>query len=101
MCRSKKRSLVGSWRGSSRYMDKKEAGEKPAEDLTRESLIAISYRLPDKDPAPGLLPEKLDNVIEGTNGDRDENYRSKLISISYTQSPDTKSLPVSPGDLEG
>ncbi|KAK3013376.1 hypothetical protein RJ639_009541 [Escallonia herrerae] len=88
------------WTGSCHYMDKKETGERPAEDFTRESLIAISYRLPDKDPAPGLLPKKLDNVIEGTNGDRDENYRSKLISISYTESADTKSLPVSPGEAE-
>ncbi len=82
-------------------MDKKEVGGDLSEDLTRESLIAISYRLPDKDPYPGPgLPKTFnsEDVAEIVNNDGgSEKYRSKLISISYTQSPDAKGLPVSPG----
>lgn len=81
-------------------MDKKESGREVSDELTRESLIAISYSVPDKDQSPGLFPEKLSSghLVEGSNGDETENYRSKLISISYTQSPDIKPQPVSPGE---
>ncbi|PSS24567.1 Cordon-bleu protein-like [Actinidia chinensis var. chinensis] len=84
-------------------MDMKEPGKEASEDLTRESLIAISYRLPEKDPALDVSPENLSPVspIDGINGDGAENYRSMLISISYSESPDIKNLPVSPGELKG
>lgn len=74
-------------------MDKKGAEKETTEDSARESLIAISYAEPDKDPGPALLPRnsKCKKVVEGINGDGDEKYRSKLISLSYTQSPDVGS----------
>ncbi|GFY92071.1 hypothetical protein Acr_08g0004670 [Actinidia rufa] len=84
-------------------MDMKEPGKEASEDLTRESLIAISYRLPEKDPAVDVSPKNLSPVspIDGINGDGAESYRSMLISISYSESPDIKNLPVSPGELKG
>ena len=86
-------------------MDKKEPGKEASEAVTRESLIALSYPLPEKDLDTGLSPEDLngENLDQATNGDGDEKYRSKLISISYTQSPDCKALPVTPtpGELKG
>ncbi|KAI8572541.1 hypothetical protein RHMOL_Rhmol01G0207500 [Rhododendron molle] len=89
------------------FMDKVEQTRKEAsEDATRESLIAISYRLPEKkDLGPEFAPENLiksENLVKGiTGGDGEEKYRSKLISISYSESPDTKSVPVGPGDIKG
>lgn len=87
------------------------AQKMPAEDnvgdLTRESLIAISYSLPDSDkvaaspadqsPASPAdqSPEK---TTEGGNTVREkdvssiEDYISGLISLSYT-SPDAETLP--------
>ncbi|KAL9228788.1 hypothetical protein vseg_004330 [Gypsophila vaccaria] len=61
----------------------------PAEDTvgdaTRESLIAISYCLPETDPSsPVPSSEKSPNTVndkEGTKAD----YWSELISISNTQ----------------
>jgi len=78
-------------------MDKSEIPE----EVTRESLIAISNSLPDKDPASKLLSEKLngENLVGEIDYSGEEKYRSKLISISYTQSPDTWGLPVAPGGL--
>ncbi|GFZ02882.1 hypothetical protein Acr_15g0014900 [Actinidia rufa] len=83
-------------------MDMKEPGKEASEDLTRESLIAISYRLPEKDLARDVSPENLSTVspVDGINSDGAENYRSKLISISYSESPDIKNLPASPGELK-
>lgn len=82
------------------FMDKKEVGNEMSEELTRESLIAISFSVPDNYHSPSLLPNKpsSDFVGEGINGDGAENYRSKLISISNKQSPDIKAQPVSPGE---
>ncbi|XP_062175315.1 uncharacterized protein LOC133880378 [Alnus glutinosa] len=76
-------------------MDKSETPE----EVTRESLIAISNSLPDKDPTSKLLSEKLngENLVGGIDYSGEEKYRSKLISISYTQSPDTGGLPVAGG----
>ncbi|KAK6119271.1 hypothetical protein DH2020_046984 [Rehmannia glutinosa] len=80
-------------------MDKKEPGKEPSEEVTRESLIAISYRVPEKD----LTAEKSlkniagEKVVEPLIPDRDEKYRSKLISISSSPSPDAKVLPILPG----
>lgn len=89
------------------FMDKVEQTRKEAsEDATRESLIAISYRLPEKkDLAPEHKPENLNKSEDLGNGilkgDGEEKYRSKLISISYSESPDTKSVPVAPGEIKG
>ncbi|WMV50324.1 hypothetical protein MTR67_043709 [Solanum verrucosum] len=55
--------------------------------MTRESLIAISYPEPDKDVSVLSTPE---NVIKAVNGEKDDNYRSKLITMYNTKSPDTK-----------
>jgi len=84
-------------------MDKKEPGEYVTEEVTRESLIAISYRLPEKDLASGLSPENSssESPVEGINGDGAEVYRSKLISISYSESPDTETVPVASGEVKG
>lgn len=63
--------------------------EKAALEIARESLIAISYSVPDtflSSIEVGTL-NSVDEVV-GNNGDRAEEFRSKLISISYLQSPD-------------
>ncbi|XP_028077378.1 uncharacterized protein LOC114279344 [Camellia sinensis] len=84
-------------------MDKKEPGKEVSEDVTRESLIALSYRLPEKDLALGFSPENLnsESLVEGIDGDGAERYRSKLISISYSESPEVKTVPVAPGESKG
>lgn len=81
-------------------MDKIESGKEVSEDLTRESLIALSYTAPEKEGAAKNSNENLtgENVVAAVKVDGDDIYRSKLISISYTQSPDTKTLPVLPGE---
>ena len=56
-------------------------------DLTRESLIAISYSLPDEISAS---PDCLEKMTNGSNaviqkdGSSMDNLRSELISLSYT-----------------
>lgn len=47
-------------------MDKKEPGNLFVEDTTQESLIAFSYRVPDKDPTTKELPKRVkgENVVE-------------------------------------
>ncbi|PSS11954.1 Sperm acrosome-associated protein [Actinidia chinensis var. chinensis] len=83
-------------------MDKEETRKEASDEVTRESLIAISYRLPEKDQSPGDSTNKPsgENLVEGINSDGSEKYRSELISISYSPSPDTKSVPV-PGEIKG
>ncbi|KAL8028418.1 hypothetical protein ABFS82_14G155500 [Erythranthe guttata] len=85
-------------------MDKTEASKKLTEDMTRESLIAISYDTDDV-AANEMSPENnknSDEFVESPNRDRDEKYRSKLISISYSPSPDAKELPLlPPGEVHG
>nr|GMC82497.1 Cordon-bleu protein-like [Ipomoea batatas] len=86
------------------FMDKKNPGKEVCdEDLTRESLIAISYLAPEKEPASGYKPEDLtgDPIAKTKKAEGDDTYRSKLISISYQQSPDPKDQPVSPGEING
>ena len=77
-------------------MDKSALGKEARDEVTRESLIAISYSLPDQALASKLSPEKIngENLVEGIDSDGAEKYRSELISISYSESPDTKVLPV-------
>ncbi|KAL8249374.1 hypothetical protein R6Q59_006242 [Mikania micrantha] len=63
-------------------------------DLTRESLIALAYALPDTLPDTDLsspeLPKSVKNVKEAVNTDEKDKLRSELISIAYAESPDTK-----------
>ncbi|PHT60587.1 hypothetical protein CQW23_02950 [Capsicum baccatum] len=83
----------------SHYMDKKASGKEISEEVTRESLIAISYCEPEKDlPFIESAPENSnnENVVKSVSGDTDDKYRSELISISYAEPPDTEVQPVSP-----
>uniref|UniRef100_A0A2P2J5H6 Uncharacterized protein n=1 Tax=Rhizophora mucronata TaxID=61149 RepID=A0A2P2J5H6_RHIMU len=87
-------------------MDKTETGKKAPEEVTRESLIALSYSLPEKVVASKLFGENVDreNLVGGIDGEGDgvDTYRSELISISSLQSPDVQGLPVVPcGETEG
>ncbi|GKU92264.1 hypothetical protein SLEP1_g6013 [Rubroshorea leprosula] len=81
-------------------MDKTNPGKKVAEEVTRESLIAISYAEPDKVVSSKLPSENLngEKLVNGANHDGTEKYRSELISISYTESPDIKASPVTEQD---
>ncbi|CAL5340429.1 unnamed protein product [Camellia sinensis] len=81
------------------FMDKKEPGKEASENVIRESLIAISYHLPEKDLPSEVSPENLHRKdVEGINDGVEEKYRSKLMSIFDSPSPDTKSVPVAKGD---
>ncbi|XWS38718.1 hypothetical protein CRYUN_Cryun19dG0154800 [Craigia yunnanensis] len=77
-------------------MDSKVHSDKITQKLARELLIAISYSLPDTD----LNSDHASKNVDGTNGavvanaDEAEKYRSVLISISNTQSPDAQVPPV-------
>ncbi|KAG5627172.1 hypothetical protein H5410_012390 [Solanum commersonii] len=81
-------------------MDKKESGKEISEEVTRESLIAISYSEPEIDPSIESVPENSnrENVVKSLNDIRDDKYRSELISISYAESPDTE---VQPREFKG
>ncbi|KAI9182143.1 hypothetical protein LWI28_022536 [Acer negundo] len=93
---------LSSEQADSHFMDKSTLGNEAREEVTRESLIAISYSVPDKGLASKVSPEKLngEKQIEVNDSDGAEKYRSELISISYSQSPDTKILPVTRGEFE-
>ncbi|KAK4738442.1 hypothetical protein R3W88_002139 [Solanum pinnatisectum] len=82
------------------FMDKKESGKEISEEVTRESLIAISYSEPEIDPSIESVPENsnYENVVKSLNDIKDDKYRSELISISYAESPDTE---VQPGEFKG
>ncbi|KAL7607480.1 hypothetical protein Lser_V15G16070 [Lactuca serriola] len=80
------------------YMAKREFGSDVSEDLTRESLIALSYTLPDTNLSSTDVTKSsksVKNVAEAVISDEREKFRADLISISYAESPDTKDLPVS------
>ncbi|OIT08310.1 hypothetical protein A4A49_19579 [Nicotiana attenuata] len=72
-------------------MDKKEFRKEISEEVTRESLIAISYCEPEKDLSVRSRPGNChaENVVKALNADGDDKY-SELISISYEESPDAK-----------
>ncbi|KAL2510095.1 uncharacterized protein Fot_33742 [Forsythia ovata] len=72
------------------YMDNKELGKELSEDMTREFLIAISYRVLETELNIRDLLKNLDSdeAVQPLEHYVDTNYRSKLISISYSQSPD-------------
>lgn len=77
------------------FMDKSELGKEAREEVTRESLIAISYSVPDTDPLDSkLTPDKINGVdsdSDAADGAADK-FRSELISISYSDSPNIKPL---------
>lgn len=68
-------------------MDKRELGKEASLEAARESLIAISYLTPDKVLSSVETLDSVD-IAHATNGDSADDFRSKLISISYLQSPD-------------
>lgn len=77
-------------------MDNKAAAcEEVSQELARESLIGISYCIADKVPNSEIVPQavNVEEKLPGMNGDGAEKYRSELISISYSQSPDTATSP--------
>ena len=82
-------------------MAERKVGSDVAVDLTRESLIALSYSLPDSDLPPTELPKNVKSVTEAVNTDEKDKVRCGLISISYAESPDTKDSPVSPEKNKG
>ena len=84
-------------------MDNKAAREKIAQELVRESLIGISYCLPDKVHNSEVVPQSVNDEekLPVINGDGAEKYRSELMSISDSQSPDTATSPVVSDKLEG
>ncbi|KAI3796648.1 hypothetical protein L1987_39327 [Smallanthus sonchifolius] len=83
------------------YMAEKEVRSEVSVNLARESLIALSYSLPDPDLSSTDLPKGAQNATEAVNTDEKEKVRSDLISIAYTEPPDTKGSPVSPKETNG
>ncbi|KAL8268384.1 hypothetical protein R6Q59_002182 [Mikania micrantha] len=83
------------------YMAKNKTKSEASADLARESLIALSYSLPDTDLLSTDLPKSVQNATKAVNTDEKEKVRSKLISISYAESPDVKGSPVSPKETKG
>ncbi|KAF5756757.1 hypothetical protein HanXRQr2_Chr17g0818561 [Helianthus annuus] len=79
-------------------MAKREGESEVSVDLARESLIALSYSLPETDLFPTELPKSVKTVTEAVNTDEKDKLRCELISISYAESPDTKE---SPGKTNG
>ncbi|KAH0980774.1 hypothetical protein GBA52_007951 [Prunus armeniaca] len=82
-------------------MDKARLGNGAPEEVTRESLIAISYPEPEKIISSNLSSGKLNGgklngeaLVKTIVSDGEDKFRSELISISYTQSPEVGSLPV-------
>lgn len=75
-------------------MAKREGVSEVSADLTRESLIALAYSLPDTDTTSPELPKTdIKNVTKAVNTDEKDKFRSELISIAYDESPDTKGSP--------
>ncbi|KAL6565794.1 hypothetical protein OROHE_004849 [Orobanche hederae] len=77
---------------SNHFMDKTtEPWKEPTEDETRESLIAISYGVPETDIADEKSPKIIDGEKEATaqppDRDGEEKYRCELISISCSPPP--------------
>lgn len=66
-------------------MDTRELKEQASLEAARESLIAISYALPDK--APNSVTTLLDIEVVA-QADKADMFRSELISIAHPHSPD-------------
>ncbi|KAM6560096.1 hypothetical protein CsatA_029335 [Cannabis sativa] len=77
------------------FMDKTALGKEVSEEVTRESLISISYSLPEKVLTSKRSVDKVngESLVERVDFDGEDKCRSELISISYTQSPDVGGLP--------
>jgi len=72
------------------YMDNRSPA-KESKEVARESLIAISNSLPEKTLDSNFVSEsKKSDGIAIPNRDKDDKFRSELISISYAESPDLK-----------
>lgn len=72
-------------------MDKTDRNKDLIEDIARESLIAISYGVPDTDKTAESSPKYI-NGGKAEVRDNKENYRSELISISYSPSSDVEKV---------
>ncbi|KAJ7950684.1 Dna replication complex gins sld5 [Quillaja saponaria] len=83
-------------------MDKTEPGKEAPEEVSRESLIALSYSEPEKVLTGRRSSEKLnsENLVQSVGCD-DEKYRSELISIYFSHCPETEDLPVALGEQKG
>ncbi|KAM1048808.1 hypothetical protein ACFX1X_028216 [Malus domestica] len=81
------------------FMDKAGLGKEAPEEVTRESLISISYSEPEKNLTSNLSSGKSNG--EAIDADGEEKFRSELISISYAESPEVGGLPVTKGELKG
>ncbi|KAL3537161.1 hypothetical protein ACH5RR_000527 [Cinchona calisaya] len=82
------------------FMDKNETRKEVSEEV-RELLIAISYTAPETQETAARISNKIlfgETLTGAVEVDGKDKYRSELISISYPQSTDTKSLPVLPGE---
>ncbi|CAA0820690.1 Unknown protein [Striga hermonthica] len=80
-------------------MDKAGSRKELSEDMTRESLIAISYVSPDNDPTDVMiLPGKIngENDDQPLDNDGEDKLRSELISISDLPPPEENVLPPLP-----
>ncbi|KAL8555677.1 hypothetical protein ACS0TY_003480 [Phlomoides rotata] len=77
-------------------MDKTNRNKELIEDIARESLIAISYKVPDTDRTAEISPNYINGGKAGEPlvGDNKEDYRSELISISYSSSDVEKVEPL-------
>ncbi|KAK4260269.1 hypothetical protein QN277_003410 [Acacia crassicarpa] len=74
------------------YMDSASSlSKKTSSELAREHLIAISKASADTTLDLNSLSQsqKVDGIAV-TNSDEDDKFRSELISIAYTESPDMK-----------
>lgn len=67
-------------------MDTRKLREEASLEAARESLIAISYALPEK--APNSVKTLLD-IEAVVQTDKADMFRSELISIAHPHSPDT------------
>ncbi|KAL3737830.1 hypothetical protein ACJRO7_019368 [Eucalyptus globulus] len=69
-----------------------------ADELTRESLIAISYLEPDNPINMNVQPKSciVANDDAVTDGENTEKYRSELMSISELPPPNTSPVAVDP-----
>ncbi|ESW27753.1 hypothetical protein PHAVU_003G229200 [Phaseolus vulgaris] len=63
---------------------------KESKEVARESLIAISNSLPEKTLDSNLSESKKSDGVAIPIRDKDDKFRSELISISYAESPDVK-----------
>lgn len=73
-------------------MDTRKVGEEAILEAVRESLIAISYALPDNDALNsevtlGIAPNTEEKVVSAQELDKADMFRSELISISHPQLP--------------